>query len=378
MVRPTVVADKRVKQLATLLELGTILNSTLEQKEVRKRAMEAATRLMNSEVGSLLLLDEEKNELFFEVALGERGEAVKEIRLRVGEGIAGWVAENGKPLMVPDVSRDPRHSKRADSKSSFITKNILCVPVKIKEKLIGVLQAVNKLDEDGFQEEDIELLELLANQVAIAIDNARLYEEVHEMFIEASTALAGAIEKRDPYTGGHTQRVLEYSLATAKYLNLTAEEMENLRIAAILHDIGKIGIEDRILRKTTQLNDEEFQSITTHTALGRDILTPIKALKNVIPGIYYHHERIDGKGYLEHLKDNEIPLIARIIAVADTYDAMTTDRPYRKELGAETALNELIKFAGAQFDKGVVDAFISAYNQGEIRNSPQGGQGGAR
>ena len=362
-------ADKKVKQFATLLELGAILNSTLEQKEVRRRAMEAATRLMNCEVGSLLLLDEENRELFFEVALGEKGEVVKEIRLKVGEGIAGWVAENEKSLLVPDVTKDPRHSKRADSRSNFITRNILCVPVKVKEKLIGVLQAVNKLEEEGFQEEDIELFKLLANQVAIAIDNARLYEEVHAMFIEASTALAEAIEKRDPYTGGHTQRVLEYSLATARYLNLAPEEIQNLRIAAILHDIGKIGIEDRILRKAEKLSDEEFICITTHPSQGRDIIIPIKALKNVIPGIYCHHERIDGKGYPGHLKNNEIPFIARIIAVADTYDAMTTDRPYRKGLSVEASLNELKKFAGTQFDRDVVEAFFKAFDRGEIKNS---------
>jgi HD-GYP domain-containing protein (c-di-GMP phosphodiesterase class II) len=362
--------EKKVRQFATLLELGTVLNSTLEPKEVRRRAMEAATHLMNCEVGSLLLLDEEKGGLFFEVALGEKGDAVKEIRLKVGEGIAGWVAQTGKPLLVPDVNNDSRHSKRADDRSNFTTRNILCVPVKVKNNLIGVLQAINKLDEEGFQDEDIKLFQLLANQVAIAIDNARLYEEIHETFVGASTALAEAIEKRDPYTGGHTRRVLKYSLAIAKHLNLSPEEIENLKIAAILHDIGKIGVEDKILRKTERLNDEEFNTISIHPSVGKDIITPIKALKDIIPGIYYHHERVDGKGYPECLKGDEIPLIARIIAVTDTYDAMTTDRPYREGLSAEVAVNELRKFSGTQFDRKVVDAFIKAYNEGEIKKSP--------
>jgi len=363
-------SEKKVRQFVTLLELGAILNSTLEQKEVRKRAMEAATCLMNCEAGSLLLLDEEKEELFFEIALGEKGEAIKEIRLKVGEGIAGWVAKTGKSLLVPDVDKDPRHSKRADEISNFVTRDILCVPVKVKGNLIGVLQAINRLDDEGFKEEDIGLFQLLANQVAIAIDNARLYEEIRETFIGASMALAEAIEKRDPYTGGHTRRVLEYSLATARHLKLTPEEMENLRIAAILHDIGKIGIEDKILRKTGKLSDDEFNSLTSHPSLGKDIITPIKALKNTIPGIYYHHERVNGKGYPESLKGNAIPLIARIIAVTDSYDAMTSDRPYRKGLSEEAVLNELKQFSGTQFDKDVVEAFIKAYNQGEIKNSP--------
>jgi len=210
-------SEKRVKQFTTLVELGTILNSSLEPKEVRKRAMQAATRLMNCEVGSLLLIDKEKNELFFEVALGDKGEAVKEIRLKMGEGIAGWVAEHGVPLAVPDVTKDYRHSIIVDEKSGYTTKNILCVPIMVKQKVIGVLQAINKLGNESFSEEDTELFQLLANQVAIAIENSTLYEEIHATFLEVSEALAQSIEKRDPYTGGHTKRVLSFSLAIAKY-----------------------------------------------------------------------------------------------------------------------------------------------------------------
>ena len=362
-------SKKRADQLTTLVELATILNSTLEPKEVRKRAMQAATRLMNCEVGSLLLLDEEKKDLFFEVALGEKGEAVKEVRLKVGEGIAGWVAEHSKPLMVADVTKDSRHSIKVDDTSGYKTKNIMCVPVMVKEKVIGVLQAVNKLNNEHFSNEDLELFELLANQVAIAIENAILYEKIHTTFLEVSEALAESIEKRDPYTGGHTKRVLAYSMAIAKYMKLNEEEMEKLKIAAILHDIGKIGVEDKILRKKENLTEEEYQEMKKHPMVGVEILGHISQLKDIIPGMRYHHERTDGKGYPNGLKGNNIPLIARIISVADTYDAMTTTRPYHNALSNSKAVAELKRCAGTQFDKSVVYAFIKAFENNEIQTT---------
>jgi len=359
--------DEKINQLATLVELGTILNSSLEPKEVIKRAMEAATRLMHCEVGSILILDEGKNELFFEVALGEKEEAVKEIRLKVGEGIAGWVAEHMEPLIVHNVSKDKRHSIRVDEKSGYITKNILCVPVTVKKKLIGVLQAVNKLDNKTFIDEDLELFKLLANQVAIAIENAMLYDQVHAAFLELSEALAQSIEKRDPYTGGHTKRVLVFSMAISRYMKLSDEEIEHLKIAAILHDIGKIGIEDKILRKQDKLTDDEYTEMKRHPIVGSEIIAHIKQLKDVIPGMRYHHERTDGRGYPEGLKGLNIPIIARIISVADTFDAMTTDRPYHVGMGDNAAIAELKRCTDIQFDKDVVNAFLHAYENGDIR-----------
>jgi HD-GYP domain-containing protein (c-di-GMP phosphodiesterase class II) len=359
--------ESKVNQFATLIELGTILNSSLQPHEVRKRAMQAATSLMNCEVGSLLLIDQEKNELFFEVALGEKGDVVKEVRLKMGEGIAGWVAEHGLPLMVPDVTIDPRHSVRVDEKSGFTTKNVLCVPVRVKQKVIGVLQAINKLSSESFIKSDLELFQLLANQVAIAIDNATLYEEIRSAFLEVAEALAQSIEKRDPYTGGHTKRVLAFGVAIARYLNLSDDEIEKLKIAAILHDIGKIGIEDKILRKKHKLTEEEYKEMQKHPLIGAEIIGHIKQLKDVIPGMRYHHERADGKGYPEGLNGADIPLIARIISVADTYDAMTTTRPYHSALTESEAIAELKRCAGLQFDNAVVDAFIHAFENGDIQ-----------
>ena len=357
--------DVRVKQSAALHKVGSLLVSTLDERLVRERAMEAITSLIDAETGSLLMVDKDKKELFFEVALGEKGAKVKDVRLKIGEGIAGWVARYGRALVVNDVKKDKRFQARVDKRSQFSTRSVLCVPVKIKGKTIGVLQAINKKTGD-FSDDDKEFFDLFSNQVAIALDNARLYKEIRETFYSTSEALAEAIEKRDPYTGGHTKRVLGYSVAVARRLGMGFEEVESLKLSAMLHDIGKIGIDDAILRKNAALDDDEVGVMKKHPRFGVEILGHVPQLKEVVPGIYLHHERIDGKGYPNGVKSGKIPLMARIIAVADTYDAMTTTRPYRKGLEPEVAIRELKRCAGTQFDKRVVRAFVEAYKNGDI------------
>ncbi len=350
----------------TLARLSAILNSSLDQKIVRQKALESVVELMDCETGSLYLIDEKKDELYFEVALGEKGDAVKEIRLKMGEGIAGWVAQKGESDLVPDTNIDPRWASRVDKKSEFVTLNLITVPVKIKNKVIGVLQAINKLHGKKPNKADLQLLENLSDQVAIALENAKLYEEQKVMFTETAEALATAIEKRDPYTGGHTKRVRDLSMATAKYLNLSADTLELLEISAILHDIGKIGVDDAILRKPGKLNKKEFEQMKQHPTYGNEILGHVKQLGPAIPGMKYHHERVDGKGYPDKLKASKIPLLAKIICVADSWDAMTSDRPYRKGLTDDVALAELKKNRGSQFDAKVIKAFQKAYENGEI------------
>jgi len=213
----------------TLIELSALINSSLDIGEIKKRAIDAAGKLVDSEAGSLLFIDEETGELYFDVATGERGQRVTTIRLKKGQGIAGWVAEHNEPVIINDVQNDPRFFKGADGKSGFITRNMICLPVRTREKLIGVLQALNKKDSD-FNKDDLELLTALSNQVAVAIENARLYEELRETFYATVNALAETIEMRDPYTGGHTNRVMNYSLAIGKVLGLPTEDMDNLRL----------------------------------------------------------------------------------------------------------------------------------------------------
>ena len=188
-----------------------------------------------------------------------------------------------------------------------------------------------------------------------------LYKELKEIFISTVYTLAETIEMRDNYTGNHTKRVMEYSYAIGEALGMKKDPLEELRLSAILHDIGKIGVRDDVLLKPGKLTDEEFALMKKHPVFGEEILMKIKGLEHIIPGVKHHHERHDGKGYPDGLKEDEIELNAKIISVADTFDAMTSDRPYRKGLDPKIAIEELIRCSGTQFDVKIVDAFIKAF-----------------
>ncbi len=355
-------AGRRIMQM----QLANVLNSTLDQREIRKRAMEASTSLVDAEVGSLLLVDEKMNDLFFEVALGAKGERLKQIRLKMGEGIAGWVAAHNEAALVNDVANDPRHFKKAGVITQFVTRNMICVPVRSKDKVIGVLQAINKKDGGLFTEEDLENFRTLSNQVAMALENAHLYEELKETFLNTAEALATAVEKRDPYTGGHIKRVVTYSAVIARHMARPVDDMQQLRLAAVLHDIGKIGIKDNVLLKQGRLGPEEAALMREHPLVGADILAHIEQMKEISRIMRAHHEKWDGSGYPDGLKGETIPLHARIISVADAFDAMTTDRPYRKAAGLKIAAEEIKKFSGREFDPAVVDAFLRACEKDDI------------
>ncbi len=186
-----------------------------------------------------------------------------------------------------------------------------------------------------------------------------LYTKMRKVYLDTIRALAAAIDAKDPYTKGHSERVAEMSLALAQELNLSDKDIENIEYTALLHDIGKIGVADNILGKKSSLTDKEFDKIKEHTVIGAKIIEPVDFLKNSYEAIYHHHEKYNGKGYPDGLKSEDIPLSARIIAVADAYDAMGSDRPYRKKLNKDKILNELKDQAGKQFDPEVVKALIS-------------------
>lgn len=358
----------RTQRLESLLEIARTLNSTLSLDEVLKRSMAVAEDFVQAERSSIWEVDEDTGELFFRFIRLDKGESndVKQIRLKPGEGIVGWVAQNNKPLVVNDVSRDERWSSAVDDKSEFKTHSILSIPLSIKGRLVGAIQLLNKKEEGRFTEEDLRDAQALANLIAIAIDNAKLYEALKKGFIGTTTALALAIDKRDKYTGGHTRRVLSYSLAIGKEMKLCAEDMENLRLSAVLHDIGKIGVPDGILNKPSRLTDEEFEVMKSHPQIGYDIMSRIPFLRRILDGMLYHHERPDGRGYPKGLKDGEIPLQAAIVSVADTFDAITTTRPYHDGEGIVAAVKELRRCVGTQFDSTVVEAFVRAVDKGNV------------
>jgi HD-GYP domain-containing protein (c-di-GMP phosphodiesterase class II) len=198
-------------------------------------------------------------------------------------------------------------------------------------------------------------------------DLQRSADENHELFLGTVKALAAAIDGKDPYTRGHSERVSRFSVAVAQGLDLPENEIERIRISALLHDVGKIGIDDRVLKKPSALTDEEFEIMKTHPQKGYKIMSQIPAMRDFLPGMYMHHEMINGEGYPQRLQGDQIPMQARIVSVADTFDAMTTERPYQRAMDLESALTRLKSFVGTRYDARVVAAFIAACEAGKIR-----------
>lgn len=357
-------AKLQVERMEALLEVGRVVSSTLDLRELLTKIMYTATQVMRCETSTVYLVDEKSQELYFHIVQGDPnvGAKLQEIRLPLGTGLAGWCAQNNKPVIVPDTEKDPRFFKGADKKSGFVTRSMICVPMRLKDKVVGVLQVLNRTGEIPFNEHDLEMLANVANQAVSAIENARLYENIQQVYISTIEVLATAIDAKDPYTQGHSRRVTEYSVAIAEELNLTRQEIEDIRYAGLLHDVGKIGIKDSIIRKPGRLTDEEYAIIKKHPSIGARILRPVDFLADKIPGVLHHHEYYDGRGYPDHMVGEDIPLAGRIICVADAFDAMTTNRPYRKGLTVQTAIGELTKFSGKQFDPVCVEAFLRAFD----------------
>lgn len=244
---------------------------------------------------------------------------------------------------------------------TVVIRDLLVVPFFDKGEAIGAIAVLNKISENGFSQEDREMLETLGNQAAIAVENARLIEGHKKMFLDTIMALAAAVDAKDPYTNDHSRNVSIYSKAIAEQLLLPAGEIETLERTAILHDIGKIAIPESILNKPGKLTAEEFDMIKTHPVRGVKIVENIEQMMtDIVPGMKHHHERYDGKGYPDGLKGEEIPFPAQILAAADTYDALTSDRPYRKGPGHEFAVEEIKRCSGTQFSPRVVEAFLAS------------------
>src|SRR5688572_14562706 len=234
--------------------------------------------------------------------------------------------------------------------------SLLAVPLKMRERVVGFIAVVSLTASKRFDEGQRKLLSIVASRAAAAIENARLYEDLQATFSQTIQSLARTIDKMDRYTAGHSERVARYAVALARWLGLAEDQIEIVRHSALMHDIGKIGCVMN-LNKPGKLTQEEYEIFKKHPVYGREILDPIKFLEPVIPGVFLHHERWDGRGYPIGLAANEIPLIARIISVADTYDAMTSDRAYRRALPHEVTMSEINRCSGTQFDPDVAGTF---------------------
>jgi putative nucleotidyltransferase with HDIG domain len=342
---------RKVLELNTLHEVSKTMGMVLDIDKLLELVLDLTAKVIGDvKTSSVILYDEETNSLQVMLYKGEKDlQALQPIKF--GEGIAGKVFEKGEPVIINDGQKSA-NGKTGPGRSS------MCVPLKIKEKSIGVLSVSNKANGEPFDQQDLDIFLTLASQISVTLYNAQLYEDLEASYLSAVRALANSIDAKDPYTRGHSERVARYSMEAGRIMKLSAEEIKTLHVGALLHDIGKISISESIINKDSKLTDNEYETMKTHPSRGAAIIEPAKFLREKVPLIKYHHERYDGKGYPEGLKGTDIPLLARIICVADSYDAMTSKRAYRDIMPREDARNELIRCSGTQFDPQVVTAFL--------------------
>jgi response regulator RpfG family c-di-GMP phosphodiesterase len=355
------------KKISNLLEIALDLTAEVDFDRLFHLIVSRVTKAMNAERTSLYLIDWERNEIWTVVA-----EQVQRFHLPIGEGISGLVAQTGEMINAADAWELPYFKREFDLQNNFRTKSVLCMPISTRDgERIAVIQVLNKNDGGTFDDEDQDLLRSLASQVAIALENARLIDELRLSFESSIRTLSATVDAKHHLTAGHSERVTEYALMIGRRMNLSAKELEIIKYAGLLHDIGKVGIKDDVLLKCGSFTPAEKAEMETHTIKTRDILENFRFSKTLaqVPFVAaHHHEWFDGEGYPDGLMGEDIPLGSRILAVADVFDALTSLRDYPKYTSAETMglscmpLNEVLDTinsgAGTQFDARVVAAFL--------------------
>jgi putative nucleotidyltransferase with HDIG domain len=318
---------------------------------------------LNASVSSLFLLDEKSQELLLRCTDGPAEKQLRRFQINNQAGITGWVARNGRPLIVNDADKDQRFNRLIDEVYGLATKSIICAPLIVQRKVIGVIKVINKAGGADFGEQDLQTLIGVATTAALAIENARLNECLQDSYKSTINALVSLADAKETTGGGHSKRVAKYALMGATNLSLSEEEKQTIEYAAILHDIGKLAVPDSILNKSDTLTYEERRIMRSHSEIGYNLLKAVPFLEEASRLILYHHERYDGKGYPYGLKGEAIPIGARLIAVADAFDNMTTEHTYRAALTKKHAFNELTKYANTQFCPVAVKAFYSGFLQ---------------
>ena len=316
--------------------------------------------IVETKVCSVFLVDEQGFEFIHKVSIPEELSSTvqREIDAQIKSGTFGSMISSGNPVCIPtEVFIDEGNQSL----------RIIIAPLSHKERTIGVVVIIFEEDQDFIRQQTLKLLYILAGFFSLAIQNAYLFNDLKRSYLDIIRAITNSIEARDPYTKGHSHRVGQIARAIAKELDWSDDEIELIDWGGILHDMGKIGINDAVLNKPGKLNEEEYKAIKLHPSIGAQMVKGISFLEPVVPYILEHHERFDGKGYPQGLAGENISIKGRVLAVADVFDAVTTDRAYHKALDPEVAFKEVIvKNALSQFDPKIVDAFERAWLSGKI------------
>lgn len=337
-------------------KIGSVITSEEKTEGLLELITESMVKAMGAESGAVVLLGEEGSEKHFSQVVAWGKEREKLLRLAAQKTSAlTWMSQEKRPLIInrsenpSDVPQDP---------DDLTYRSLLCVPLRYQNHNQGCVLVLNKSSEQPFVQDDATLLEHVASQIAIAAENSRLAKDAERGYVETIAALAVAVEERDAYTSGHLERVAEFSVRIAEKMKMDPKAIQTLRDAAFLHDVGKIAIEDSILLKPGKLTPGERKIMETHAEKGEKIIAPLRAFKDLREIVRHHQEWYNGSGYPDGVKEEEISLSARILTVADVYDALTTTRPYRQAFSQEEALRMMSSESGTHFDPQVLAVFL--------------------
>jgi response regulator RpfG family c-di-GMP phosphodiesterase len=327
------------------------LAKVLDPDDVVSTALERAIAISGAQTGSVMLLDE-TGCMRIITSRGLPAEVVEQACVAEGEGIAGWVLASGQSLIVEDLNDRGRRSRRHGVRSA------VSVPVGDSDGVLGVLNVGSTSFQAKLSRSNLEALESIGRSTAAALRNARAVALAHDLYFDTLKALAVAMEAKDPYAYGATARVTELAVALARAAGMSAKELDALRVAALLHDIGMSAAGDVVTMTSRQLSTVEWGMLKVHPVIAAEILSQAPSLSDAVPIVFHHHEHYDGGGYVSGIAGDKIPLGARVLAVADAFVALTSDRPYRSARSVEDALQAVLEESGSQFDPQVVQSLI--------------------
>ncbi len=362
------------RRLELLYEVAQKASSVSEVSNLIQEILYMTQRIMRASASSLVIVNDEKGELYFQAGEKSAGNKLSQMTINLDSGIANRIVRNATPLVIDDVTKEEHYYKEIDKVTGFASRSTIAVPLIRAQKILGILAAVNRADGNPFNEQDLTVLTglastepliLLVSMVTTATNNIEQHQILIDWYKSMFEALIAAADAKDLYASGHSSRVKKYTMLAASSLSFSLEELQAIEFGALLHDIGKLWVHDIVLRKAGPLTDEEWHIMRKHALKGAHMLTGIPHLEKVREIVLYHHERYDGKGYPEGLKDKDIPIGARLVAVADAYDTMTTAHSYRDKMNLDDAIKQLTKGSGTQFCPVAVKAFTTTLEKNE-------------
>lgn len=350
--------ERRSAVLRLVDEIQNRGSASYDLGELLDELLARVCKELHVERGSLLLIDPtDPGQLVVRAALGH-GYALEKNRQRVpvDGSVSGWVASNRQCLRVDSIHAEGRFEWK--NQHRYQSPSFLSVPLLVQDRAIGVLNLSEKATREAFSEEDEELTRILGTAIAGSIENHRLVQSTRDHQLETTRALVDSLEAKDPFIRGHSSRVTQHALRIAETMKLSLEERRIIYYGGHLHDIGKIGVPERILQKPGALTDDEFRAITLHPEIGARLLRRLSFVDEVKPIVRHHHERWDGRGYPDGLSGEEIPVLAAVVSIADAFDAMTSGRSYRNAASYAEAREEIRRHRGTQFRPDATDAFL--------------------